>query len=213
MKKLLLLCSSILVLGSVAQAAPCVSGSLDSYVALGAGGCEFEGLTFSNFQLLTVPFGATELPSINITVNPLMAGPMGGTGLEFALTVAAGAGSYLASSFQYDVSPFVIPVLTSVELTGAMAMGDGVVTALTIANGTALIALVDGFSSLPFSSSVIPAAMPFTVLTEIGVDGGPGGSASFTAASNRFSQVPEPSAWLLTATGLLAAGAISRRKA
>jgi len=179
---------------------------------LGAGGCEFEGLTFSNFQLLSIPFGATELPSINITVNPLMAGPTGPTGLEFALTVAVGAGDFLASRFQYDVLSSIGGLsYASVGLGGASATGDGVVTAVTDAGGAPVIALVDSFNSIPFSATTFGPAAFLTVITELGVDGGPMGTASFASATNQFA-TPEPSTWITAASAMALAFATYRRR-
>jgi hypothetical protein len=66
---------SIVAAVSLSAAPTCTSGSLSDYVALGAGGCSFDDVTFWNFQ-----FSATGGPAIgDVSVQPT--GTTNGSGL------------------------------------------------------------------------------------------------------------------------------------
>ena len=56
-------------------AASCVSGSLSSYVSLGAAGCSTDALTFSNFVVDTFPGPtAQQIDPAALSINPLSNG-------------------------------------------------------------------------------------------------------------------------------------------
>lgn len=60
-------------------AAPCAGGTLESYIALGAGGCTFAGMLFNNFEYTPSADNATEIPSSDVTV-----------GFDFDINVGSG---------------------------------------------------------------------------------------------------------------------------
>jgi hypothetical protein len=57
-----------LMLCQVLSAAPCMTGTLQSYIDLGAGGCTLAGATFANFTY--APTTVTGVPAKDITVTP-----------------------------------------------------------------------------------------------------------------------------------------------
>jgi hypothetical protein len=221
-----------LVLSGAAAAAPCVPDSLAGYIGLGAAGCTIGLNTFSGFQTFAAPGAATPIEPGDVAVNPVVAAS--GSGFDFILNStaggAAGAGDLFEILIGYQVSG---SNLTSarVQLDGATATGDGVVTAVTdlcaafaaFGPGTCdpgplqtLIALrseeVDDLASDPLFALL---ATPLGVVTDIAVDGGIGGSASLSSAGNRFGlalAVPEPSTVLLLALALGLIASIGRHR-
>ena len=78
------------LLPTAAFAAPCVPGSLASYVALGSSGCSVGSALFFGFADLPVQGGAFSIPDTNVFVNPVTAG---GPGFRFNVNATAPAGA------------------------------------------------------------------------------------------------------------------------
>jgi hypothetical protein len=220
-----------LVLSGAAAAAPCVPDSLAGYIGLGAAGCTIGPNTFSGFQTFAVPGAATPIEPSDVAVNPVVAAS--GSGFDFILNStaggAAGAGDLFEILIGYQVSGSNL-TSASVQLDGATATGDGVVTAVTdlcaafaaFGPGTCdtgplqtLIALHSEFDDLSSDQLTALLATPLGVVTDIAVDGGIGGSASLSSAGNRFGvalAVPEPSTVLLLALALGLIASIGRHR-
>jgi hypothetical protein len=227
MRKLLVGLGAWLVLSGTVAAAPCVSDSLLGYIGLGAAGCTIGPNTFSGFQTFAVPGAATPIDSSNVTVNPVIAAS--GSGFDFVLNSTAGAGDLFEILIGYQVSGSNL-TSASLQLDGATATGDGVVTAVTdlcaafaaFGPGTCdpgplqtLIALRSEVDDLVDDPLVALLATPLGVVTDIAVDGGIGGSASLSSAGNRFGlalAVPEPSTVLLLAIALGLIASIGRHR-
>ena len=75
MKQIAFIASAILSIAGVCSAAPCATGTLSSYVALGAAGCSIGTNTLYDFQILSGgTTGATAIAAASISVSA-----MGGT--------------------------------------------------------------------------------------------------------------------------------------
>jgi hypothetical protein len=206
------------LLPSAAFAAPCVPGSLASYVALGGGGCNIGTALFSNFTDFPLQGGASSIPDSSAFVNPLTAGA---PGFRFDVTSHAAAGDILERVFGYSLS---VPGFIGAELTfaGNSVTGDGAIIAiehqcigaafgagLSCANDAQLAA----FDLGPFGSSVAQSitfapALLMGVVIDVTVDGGTMGSAGLASVTTRFTAqpqaapVPEPGTLLLLGGGL-----------
>src|SRR5262245_47572221 len=110
-----------------AGAAPCLPGTLQDYIALGATGCTNAGVQVGAFSLAPGQSFAVPIPSAAIQVTP--SGTPQAPTLLLTFASSAAAGQLLESFFHVLVSA---PALfdAGVELAGATATGDGVVTAV-----------------------------------------------------------------------------------
>lgn len=207
-----------LSLSGPALAAPCASGTLQDYIDLGAG-CTIGGVTFSNFTELTPPIGATAISPAAIGVTPLSS--PSNPGLLLTLDITATAGQFLDAFFGFGVSD----TLTGASLTmaGATATGDGAVTVIEdLCRGAAFIGVVcpgDSTTQIVFATELdsdtveatsFPGVGLLGVLADIGVDGGPTGSAELATVTLRFetgtaAAVAEPSSLVLLPLAMLAA--------
>ena len=113
------------LLPTAAFAAPCVPGSLASYVLLGGGGCNIGSALFFGFADLGAQGGATPIPD-PILVNPVTAG---GPGLRFDVNSSAGPGQIFERVIGYSLSgPGFVG--GQVALGGNTVSVDGAVTAV-----------------------------------------------------------------------------------
>jgi hypothetical protein len=102
-KKLLLLGVSIALLRVPGSAAPCVTGTLASYIAMPSAGCELGNLTFSNFAYQAkAGGGAAEITADQITVTPMVV-PVGTFALQFAAPWGVETGQSQGSNITYRV--------------------------------------------------------------------------------------------------------------
>jgi hypothetical protein len=67
--QIILLFSSMLIAGT-AFGSSCVSGSLQSYIDVGAGGCDLGAASFSQFALALGQNGATPIDPSQVLVTP-----------------------------------------------------------------------------------------------------------------------------------------------
>jgi hypothetical protein len=225
MRKFLAAAVFVLALPAAGTAAPiCVAGTLQSYIALGAGGCEVGGALFSHFSSAASTAGGTEIDSDDVVVSPFS------LGLEFTLTAAAEAGELAGILIGYGLSG---PSLASLGLsmTGSSASFDGVVTAVEevcagaafspfpiCGGGAATLIVYDiGVDSDTDESGSVPLAPFLDIFVDIAVDGGLLGEAALDGKVRtsfaRGAAVPEPATMLLVSAGVIAALARRRRPA
>ncbi len=206
------------------SAAPCGSGSLASYVALGSGGCTIGTNTFFDFRTLSGIAGATPIAPAAVTLAPL-----GGTsdpGVSATVNTTANAGALLETLFTYKITGNSY-ISDSIMLTNASSSLGGAVTGLQnfCAGGTFGSSGVTGCTGitgslltlsgvqLQDSTSLLPVTL-LSVTDDFTFDGGLAGSASGGTMTNRFtatSPVPEPATFFVTAMGLLLAAALGLR--
>jgi hypothetical protein len=219
----------LLVLPAAGAAAPCIPGTLASYVALGSGGCDIGGTQFSEFVSGPPLFGGTEIVATAINVTPF------GLGFDFGLDASAGAndltgvavgfqvsgtsiGSSTLSMIGSSASPSADPfetggVVTAVEdlCVGAAFLFPGFCLATTANN----IVADDGVFPVLTDTESFTAAMLLGVLLDITIDGGTAGAAALDGtvkvAFGAGAAVPEPAVMILLGAGLL--GIAARRRA
>jgi hypothetical protein len=209
-------------LPTAAFAAPCLPGSLASYVALGATGCTVGGATFFNFSSLPLQGGAVSIPDSATLVNPV-SDPVR-PGFRFDVNTDADAGEFFQRVIGYAVSgaslsgnqlslaaSSVFPdgAVTVVErkcLDGLFALGNSGCTGAELS----LVAFDLGFDASLLESMSFPRTTLLGVVVDIAVDGGIDGSASLRSATTQFTAVPEPGTLTLLGLGLLTA--IRRRR-
>lgn len=207
--------AATLALCAPASAAVCGTGSLSDYLALGAGGCQVGGLTFSGFSVEDFP-GPTAL---QIAPSALLLAPLA-NGLQLSTRSGfdAGAGELRGLRLLFGVSGSSL-VGGTVALGGVYDVaGDGVISAYldAAAAGLAIATVADGLVDTPASFTSTPFAS-YTSFLELGIDGGTAGSASLgaqlaslTFATAAANAVPTPGTASLSLLALLAL-AFSRR--
>jgi hypothetical protein len=223
--KIFVLSGWLAVLSStVIFATPCVPGNFQTFVNLGATGCEVATVQFTGFTILPGQTIGTQIDPAQLQVAP------GGTALDpmllFTLNRTAGADEVFESFFRFSASGSLIGA--SIGLTPAAVTGDAAVTAILDAcpNGSfaggapvgcptspaSLVVFAIDQSSLLSDSAGFAHSTSSDVFVDLTIDGGRSGSATLGSATVGFSSVPEPSAALLVALGLSAFGAFLARR-
>jgi hypothetical protein len=205
------------LLPTAAFAAPCLPGSLASYVALGGGGCSIGNALFFNFVDLPLQGGAAPIADFSGLVNPVDSGH---PGFRFNVNGQAAAGDLLERVIGYSLSgPGFIG--NQLILTGNSVTSDGAITViedkcLGAAFGlgqfcSGVDAQLVGFDLGPLGQSLNDsltfAARPLLgVIVDITLDGGSAGAAGLASATTQFTPqltpVPEPATLTLLALGL-----------
>lgn len=191
-------------------AASCVSGSLSSYVSLGAAGCSTDALTFSNFVVDTFPGPtAQQIDPAALSINPLS----NGISLLSSSAISASQGQLFGFRLTFDVAGSSLTGGAVAFGPDRSASGDGVLTALLDAGsaGNAIAIAIDGFEDTPASFTSV-AFGQYAAFLELGVDGGTVGAASLGpdlvaltfAGGTGVTPVPEPATVALTLAGLAA---------
>lgn len=204
MKKTLLLSLLIASLSMIAQAAPCVSGgTLASYIGLGAGGCTFDNLLFSNFTYTNPSSGGGISPDASgVAVDTVVQGPE--SGLDFVASWLAGSGQTSDGNIGYTVTCQGCKIDDLKLIMDGIGLGTGLAsvaeisTSPSIGLGTTSSA---GFSQFSDSKDIAPITS-LDLLKDIGASGGTAGSGHVSAVFNLFSTTqttttPEPSLVLL----------------
>jgi hypothetical protein len=222
--KNLLLPACLLLLSTACFAGPCLPGTLQSYILLGAGGCQAGSVQFSNFMLESGQSIATPISAQQVQVNP------GGTAflpmLLFTLNSSASAGQVFESFFRFEATAPLFGA--TIGLNSASAAGDGAVTGVMdvcaggmfsggspvgcpTSAGTA-VAFTTSDQSGPTDSVNFQIHSFFDVFVDLTIDGGLAGSANLPSASVAIAAAPEPSASGLIAAGLGILGFVQMRR-
>lgn len=213
-------------------AAPCATGTLTSYIALGSTGCTIGGDTFFNFQLIdNSSGGAPVVPASAITVEGY--GPAGTSGasgvapflpadigVDFDAAWSAAAGQSQDDNISFDVSVG----------NGAASITDAGITQDSAVFGNGSVSVAEkGCSGIVFPCSqqwgvstndasfiadtIFSATGTLSVEKDIEVIGGTsGGGSTLSNVADVFSAVPEPRAVsLLLGLGLLAGFALRKK--
>jgi hypothetical protein len=204
--------------------APCVPGNLQSFVNLGATGCQVSTVQFSDFTIVPGLTIATPIDPAQVQVTP------GGSAMNpmllFTLETTATAGEVFQSFFRFSASGPLIGA--AISLTPPTATGDAAVTGILdvcpdgsfsgnaplgcpTSPASLIVFGIDG-SSLLSDSANFPASSFFDVFVDLTIDGGASGSAALGSATVGFTSIPEPSAGLLAALGLSALGVLRARR-
>jgi hypothetical protein len=199
------------LLASAALAAPaCVTGSVASYVALGAGGCMVGTVVFSSIAVNPITSGSGSVVLGNFT--PFTNGGESGLSLNYSANTGTTANSAADVAWTYNVAS--VPALTDAFLSFAgNVTGTGTATVSeALSNGVTLSLNAPGSTTQTFapigSLGVIKDQNDFS---------GSAGSASSSILQNAFSVVPAPLAGaglpgLVAACGGLLALARRRRQ-
>ena len=223
--KLAFITGLLLTMGGTAFAAPCTNGSLQAYISLGTGGCQFGAVTFSGFQVVPGQTAASAISPTGVQFTP--GGSTFNPFLRIGLTNStAKSGELLESIFRFSVSGSQL-VGASVSLAGSVT-GDGLITnVLDVCPGASF----SGSSPVGCPNSAVSAitfidannrqltetAGPFNtgffdVFVDLTLDGGASGSATLSSATVGVAAIPEPSAGLLFAFGLAAIAGLKARR-
>ncbi len=147
MKSKIVLAAAIALLfatSQVANAAPsCVKGTLESYIALGAGGCIFDNALYSEFTYAAAVTGGTTatggVTPEEIVVTPiLLPTPVLFPGLNFSAPWLAAAGDTEESVIGYRVVPYPPVAVTTPPESGLLILDlgpskvDGIIGSVTV---------------------------------------------------------------------------------
>jgi len=219
MRQIWLLAMTAVAMSQLGFAGTCGSGSLQSYVNLGSGGCTIGGDTLSNFQLLAGTFGATPINTSLVTINPT------GSTYSPAITISTIQsvldGNAVETMFTYDISGSPFTGISAVLGNSSESGIDGGVTGLVNicaggsfgpdgvdgcnTNNTASLTTVDGVQNSDQSGL---GPIKFLNVTDDFEISGPATGGTLT---NSFTAVPEPLSSTLTALCLALAGALKIR--
>jgi hypothetical protein len=193
-----------LILAFQLPASPCAAGAtLDTYVALGAGGCTIGPQTVNNFSfnVLSVGGGATAIADTDITVTPAFGANLYGAIFASSdFSVTTGFVSY-AIDFTWDSLP--IRGMDDVLDPGDVNIStDGCVGAafvgLTCSAST--VSVTVNPSQLTDSVFFSPTAI-LGIINTISLNADQG-TASFNSIENDVFVTPEPSGFLLAGLGM-----------
>jgi hypothetical protein len=224
MKTSLLLGWLVVLSCAVTFGSPCLPGNLQTFINLGATGCQVETVEFTNFTLLPEQSIATPIDPTQVQVSPdgVALNPM----LSFTLNRTANAGQVFKSFFRFSASDSMYGA--SIGLISPRVTGDAAVTAIldVCPNGSfsggaplgcptspaSLVVFAIDQSSLLKSSTSFTVSNSVDVFVDVTLDGGRSGSVTLNSATVGFSSVPEPSTGLLLALGLSLFGTLRARR-
>lgn len=217
--------SITLLFGQAMYAAPCVSGSLQSYIALAASGCSVGSVNYGSFEIVPGQNFATTIDPANVTVAP--GGSTFNTFLLLTLNQTANGADLLDLIFRVRATGLLTS--SSVSLNSPVVSGNAAVTGIldvcaggsfsgnspvgcSAASGTAVAAATAAgpnqlSDTLSFASSSF-----FDIFFNVSIDGGGTGSALLPSATLGVDAVPEPSTSLLMVLGFGAIGILRSRR-
>lgn len=216
--------AALLFAAGTLSAAPCVSGTLASYIGLGSAGCTVGATVFDSFNTLPAITGATAIAPGSVNVTPVSSAST--AGLSFSTSAASSAGQLRESLFGYRASGSIFSG-ESIALSGASASGSGAVTLIqnyclggSFSSGVSgcsgvsgtLLVLSSGSDSTSFASPML-----LSVVNDFTVDAGRTGSASGGTFTNLYTvanapAIPEPASSGLCGAALAAFALLLRRR-
>ena len=227
MRRFCVLAAICIAISQVSWGAPCGSGTLADYIALGSGGCTIGSNTLYDFNVVSGSFLATAISPSAVTI-----GELGGTsnpGITATVNVTAN-GNILEAIFTYRISGNSYSG-DSITLAGSSETGNGAVSdaqnycaggtfgpdGVTGCTGSAgTLATADGFFNN--DSASFGAVNLLSITDDFTLDGSNGGTASGGTITDQFvakqvAAVPEPFSFLLTGVGFaLGAGLTFRSR-
>ncbi len=213
MKYLLLLAFGFAGL-NVASASSCASGTLASYISLGAAGCTIGSNTLASFLALSGSTGGTPINTSSVMVTPT--GGSFNPGFIFTVSQTASTNQTFESMFTYNISgpAYLADVI---NISGSSEGGNGDVTDTQnycvgghfgpdgvdgcTGSATGSLNAVDGFQQSDQTTFSRPHSLAIT--DDFVIDSGGAGSAKGGIFSDQFTAAPEPGVFLLTGTGLV----------
>ena len=226
MKNLNLCFATLLFSAASVMAAPCTSGSLQSYINLGSSGCGLGTTQFNNFVIAPGIAGATAINPNSINVTP-GGGPFNYT-FMFGLNQTANPGDLLQSLFRFSVTGSSLTQASIAINPASSVLGDGAITGILdicpngmfagnspSGCGTAsqsAVAFLTSSDAMLFDSRSFSGARSFDIFVDLTADGGSSGTASFVSATVGVSDVPEPSVIWLSGVGIALLGALRHRR-
>lgn len=193
MKKPILALLTAFSTATSALAGLAVPDTLTNYIALGSGGATIGSTLFSDFTLLPLQAGATQINPNSILVTPINL--FNTAGFAFTVNQTANAGGLFEMRISYKVTD---PSITgaSVALNGSVVTFDGANTALLDLTGPApqqtLIAFDIGVDADSPVSATFGSVGVLTAEMDLVVDGGTFGDATLTSGTNLFTVAPIP---------------------
>jgi hypothetical protein len=174
MKQLLLLTLSIVLLRVPGFAAPCTTGTLASYIALGSAGCVLGNLQAADFSYQAkAGGGAAEITADQITVTPLLA-PTGTVGLQFAAPWSVEAGQSEGSNIGYRLLSPAAPIQVQqirldgngfrAGLIGSIVVRENLASPITTATIDAYLKCDEVCTSQTSAEATVPPSAQLVVL-------------------------------------------------
>jgi hypothetical protein len=221
-KRILVLVVACVIVQAAAWGAPCVVGTVASYLALGAGGCTIGDKLFNDFSFTASQGGGAVAPgAAGITVTPVLGTEIG---LQFNSLWAAGSGAFVDTTIDFDVAvigggAMLIDDASTVQSSGGFT-GTG---AATVSEGLCgptpcSITTMNTFTINTAGTTKLSDHIVFTsrgsvhAVKDIGVSGGVSGSGTLSQVVDTFSQVvPEPTSILLLGSVTIVLGRLFRR--